>query len=362
MRKMIIIFSFILFSIIGNANTNNLNIEFSNLAQSRSDYSIHNKVIKLLEQAAPKSAVRINLYFLSYIPVAYAISSARQRGVDVKVIIDKASQSFKAYQILEKSLNSASLCPEGKCLVVCGRGVRNLKFSGACIGRRNNHNKFFLFEKLINGESHVVVQTSSNMDIGNKWNDLIQINENKNLYQSYLKYWQISKKEKKMRSYTHIHRDQHVEAYFFPRASGDPIIDILNRVDCSQGGSIRIAQSRFTKDRARVAKKLMDLKRQGCELDLLVALNPKRGSPGRNILHILGENMKIVKGLHSKFFAIDAVLDGKRQKFIITGSHNLNRNSLRNNDESLIVVKDIFAFDAYFNYWDVLKTNLVQIR
>lgn len=351
------------FGSIASADSS-IRIQFSHPQPTKEDYSIQERVGALLDLAVPGSVVRINIYLFNYIPVAQKIVDALDRGVDVKIVMDRQSGSGDVYDILsegygtKRGLNDRQACPDGKCLTVCSR----ILFVGACIGSRNNHNKFYLFERLADGRRNVVVQSTSNLTEGVSWNDIIEVDGNRGLFDTFLRYWETSQEKDRKSSYPHSYADAKVEVYFSPQKERDFYLELLARTDCREGGDIYIAHSRFTDERLEVAERLRALEREGCRIHALVTQNSGKGSPGDEVAEILGENLTVVgtspTAMHTKAMLIHARFDSTLQKVVVTGSHNLNKNSRKNNDETLIVLKDSQLFDQYESHWHLMYRTL----
>ena len=210
----------------------------------------------------------------------------------------------------------------------------------------------------------VVFQSSSNLYTNSitRFQDLVIIPYDTTLYNAYLNHF-IKMKGEDADNYVFTVQKgiSGVEAYFFPKKEGsDPIIDVLDEVDCSENGKINVAMAYFYDyGRDTVATKLNLLSEQGCDVKVITAIDWSDGkylSPGFNIIEILKTSLvKAENTLHSKFMIIDAKMNNVRKKVVIAGSHNYTSSALRQNDETFIRIEDDSIYDAYLNFWNQIN-------
>jgi len=145
----------------------------------------------------------------------------------------------------------------------------------------------------------------------------------------------------------------------------DPVLDILDGVECDDDSLIRVAHSRFEAQRSNVAKRLRTLAEHGCDVHVIARSEPGKRSPGTSVVDELEDLITVLpyKGpelrgrrnaLHTKLILIKARYRGSEEPhhIVLTGSHNLSITSLRLNDEVLLRIDDEAVFDSYAGFWE----------
>lgn len=346
-------------------------------------HTVEDKLVDLIEDAAPDSSVHMSMYQVSRTAVVEALIRASQRGVDVRLVLD-GSNYFDHRQpgsgtdiLLNGSTKYGRLeCKEQPCVHFCSGPVhlklKKQTFGGSCNGLVINHNKFFLFSKLRDGSENVVAQTSENLEdeMQHEYQDLIIIRDDKGLYDGYLSYWGSQNRDHtRLTPWKDAIGTGPVVAKFFPRIiNKDPVLQMLRRVSCGiPGPTIRIAEANF--NRVKIADRLRKLAQQGCDVKVITKIEPKMFSPTLSVVKRLGSNIMIMpyqgktpeyqlkNSIHLKIIAIDAAVDHSpvRRQFVLTGSHNLDFFSLHTNDETVLILEDTPAYLKYFEFWNRLN-------
>ncbi|MGE3668387.1 MAG: phosphatidylserine/phosphatidylglycerophosphate/cardiolipin synthase family protein [Polyangiaceae bacterium] len=326
------------------------------LAGGANDTTIEAKLGELAKAAAPGSQIRISLYHWSRQAIAYRFVDAQKAGVDVRVVLDPTNKNDQGDDWAGVATLKSEL-PSGH-VTVCNESAGQ----GACIGSDTgiNHNKFFLFSELNDGSKHVVVQSSANLTTTqlHKHNNLVIIRDDKALYDAYLSYWtDLQAQQQDLNYYRSFDGDTGTKAYFYPRASGDTILGVLDNVTCDAGTTIRVAMAFFTTGRSEIADKLVSKQQQGCAVT--VVLDQENLSSGvASTLKSGGVSLYVFptgsagEGLHSKILIIHGTYTGTANRGLVwTGSHNYTGPALRGNDEALLKLDDpevYAAFDANF--------------
>jgi len=115
----------------------------------------------------------------------------------------------------------------------------------------------------------------------------------------------------------------------------------------------------FQDGRADIAKKLNTLSAQGCKVEIITGIHWQKNyykAPGYKIIELLKN--KIIKyegNLHSKIILIDALIDKKKTKLVLTGSHNLSYYAMYVNDETLLAIKNNKIYASYLKFWNRIK-------
>ena len=278
--------------------------------------------------------------------------------MDVRVVLDGRRPSDSVVLALNEGLSSerVTLC------------LHRRSSGSACIGDKINHNKFFLFSELTDGSVNVVVQSSANLNLGqvSRHNNMVIARGNDDMYGFYLDYWDDLQAAGLDPAYFHSHRSGPLKAYFFPRASGDTILNIIGNIHCDPGTShrtrVRVAMAFFADGRVEVARALAEKKRQGCSVRVIIGSYDR--SPGAQVASVLraaGVPLIVTNGaspnVHSKYMLIEGrYASGTAvDQLVFTGSHNYNRSALRRNDEVLLRVADSDVFDAFLRNWRTIR-------
>jgi hypothetical protein len=229
------------------------------------------KIGRLAQGATAGSRIRVSIYLMWSQWIADELVKAAARGVSVQVIADSDSNST-AYTTV-------------------------------------NHDKFFLFSETTGTSASgatpvrdVVLQTSSNLtgdDLTLAWNDAMVVVGNSALHQAYADYFEDLRAAGSGETAQVADHPVETQAgvaklYLFPRASADPVVNILSTVDDPVGTNavchgnstgygtsdgrtvIRIAMHQIS--RLAVAKKLWELDNAGCYVDVVYHWLDEAGS------------------------------------------------------------------------------------
>jgi len=349
-------------------------------------YTIENKLVSLIDQAAPDSEIHMSMYQMTRTPVIKALIRASHRGVDVHMVFDGSNyfDNLKPGNGVDLLVNGSEetgrlICKTKPCVRFCSGPlhvkIKGQTFGGSCNGLVINHNKFLLFSKLMDGSENVVAQSSSNLEDEqmHDYQDLVIIRGDRGLYEGYLDYWQQQNRDKT--HYLDTHKDAvgdgSVVAKFFPRViARDPVMQLLRRVSCEPAGSmIRVAEADI--NRLNVAARLRDLAKAGCDVKVITRIDPEMFSPTVGVVKRLGSNILIlpfqgktaldraVNTIHTKLILIDAAIDGstERRQMVVTGSHNLDFFSLHTNDETLLEIEDTPLYSTYLAFWNRINSE-----
>lgn len=343
--------------------------------------TIETKLIEMIRNAEVGSSIRIAMYTFNNKEVAIELVRAGARGVDVQVVLDGKNKDLlesprSAPSILVNGITQGDQkvpplqCSAKRCVTFCTDGL-----GSSCLGAHINHNKLYLFSRLSDGRSDVVAQSSANLSEAQKfnYNDLLIIDGDKALFSKFTRYWKkLKQDDMKLGGVDSVKGDGPIRAHFSPVFffGSDPIREVLDKVDCRLAGSrIRVAHSRFKDSRVATAERLRQLSSQGCDVKVIVRDEPGKNSPGSSVVKALRgldltilpyENDEAVKNsIHTKLILIDASLNGSKTRvpIVLTGSHNLNGNSLRYNDEVLLDVRGRAIFNQYLKFWNRIKSD-----
>ncbi|MFC9977808.1 phospholipase D-like domain-containing protein [Spirillospora sp. NPDC127200] len=315
--------------------------------------------VKKLIRNTPKGAeINVSLFRLQTEGMAKELVAAHRRGAKVRLVLDSNTLSARryVYDYLKRNLGASTknrswvlLCPKG-------RGCIAPKWKGQW---SKNHNKFYSFSHTYDSRN-VVVQTSGNATGGmyNQYNDSYTSTDAR-IYGAYRKYFYDLAKRKADGNYWRTYNAGFRKTSFFPKATGDPIVDVLNRVSCS-GGRTWVSITMGILAREQIAKKLAALDDQGCHVKVV---GGQFGSsavgeltrPGRN----KGPEVRYFTGAqkqhaHSKYLLIDGLYSGKRHRLVLTGSHSYTWDALRWNDEAMITIDHAWTYGRYLSNFNLV--------
>ena len=164
--------------------------------------------------------------------------------------------------------------------------------------------------------------------------------------------------------------DTGVKGYFFPRASGDLVLSVLDNVHCEDGNAeLHVAMAFFKNDRVDVANKLRAMRDAGCTIHMIFGNYPDasaaQDSPGGDVLAALrGMDYRVYDRpgvtVHSKYMLIRARygMGAAVENLVFAGSHNWTGAALRRNDEAMQRLEDAASYQAFLNDWNVMRSRL----
>ncbi|TDD41942.1 phosphatidylserine/phosphatidylglycerophosphate/cardiolipin synthase family protein [Nonomuraea terrae] len=294
---------------------------------------------------------------------AAELVKAHRRGVGVRVVLDGDRRGAAVAARLAAELGTDVTARSW--LHVCTGPMSG--GTAACVGNKGQHNKFYLFSRA-GDASDVVVQSSANLTDLNSttyWNNAVVLPGNKRLYAAYDAYFADLAAERKNLDYFRVvqtgARGGSVRAQFFPKASGDPVVDDLAKVSCSGGTAIRVGMSEWDASRVAIAERLRDLAAGGCEVKIVYGIMDDEvkailEAQPRVELSSLGSGGALPGRIHSKYLLVEGSYDGGRDAhWIFTGSHNYNETSLRRNDETLLRLNDRNVYRQYVANFDRMR-------
>ncbi|GAB3434510.1 phospholipase D-like domain-containing protein [Actinophytocola sediminis] len=321
--------------------------------------AIVRQLCNLVHQAPRGSRIRIAHFVVSGeagLDFATELIAAHRRGVDVQLVLDGWQDTTPAAEALRAELGENE--SRKSWLHVCSR-VSPEGNTSSCIGTKGQHNKFYLFSRT-GRASDVVVQSSANLtDVNSStyWNNATTLVGNRKLYRAYNDYFEDLAAERATDDYYRTTstgmRGGMVRSFFFPRAEGDHVLEILDQVGCRGGTRIHIGMSEWDTYRIGIAQRLVELSGQGCEVAIVHGLMDPEvldtlSADPRIGLRALEQSTELPGRIHSKYFLVDGEFAGERRaRWVFTGSPNWNHTSLRRNDEAMIQTNVRAVYDAY---------------
>lgn len=344
---------------------------FNNPTVTAEQYKIRDHVRSLIQGTPAGATIRIAMYHFTDTTVANDLIDAKNRGVNVRLVIDYSSSTYTAVTSLISSLGTSRA--NASWVVLCTANA-------ACIGSAGTpimHNKFYLFSST-NGSSNVVVQASANLTTDNAtvyYNNAVTLVGNTGLYNAYVGYHDdLAAKVKNSDYYTTVSTGN-AKVYFFPRAGTDSTTDTIvnalsENVTCEGNTTVGTATGRtiirigmwyFSRD--NIAKTLRALADQKCWVEVVYT------TMDSGVMSYLSGHDRIVLYhmpdpwiIHSKYMLIEGTYAGQRDtKWVFTGSHNYTNAALRENDETLLRVQSNTIHDQYrSNFWTVRAASVQQ--
>ncbi|GAA3238865.1 hypothetical protein GCM10010468_74660 [Actinocorallia longicatena] len=318
---------------------------------------VENAIVSVIKGAPGGSKIRMSMYqFTDAYIVANALIAAKKRGVDVRIIADhtsldrwRAGGKTTAYEKVAAAVGGkAKTCPAGR----------------GCVGKQMNHNKFFLFSRS-RGSKNVVIQTSQNLmqtgGLTTDWNDAVVLADNPGAYNAYNRYfnalWAGKSNLNIWKTLGGPANGAGVTVQFFPKASGDPVAGMLNKVSCTwvdYGGGkhpteVRMAMSDINVQREWVLSALTKLKKKGCVVEVLTTIDTRK-APEQAVLNVLraggittdyADPNRTQNLMHSKYILVKGRVGKRTGFFIWTGSANMTFGALRSSDETMIQLKRV---------------------
>lgn len=353
---------------------------------SSEQWAIMNRVKDAINNAPTGSVVRIAAFSITLPQMADAMISAKNRGVNVRVVTDdhlynKEDPDSAAKTAQTERLKSA-----------LGTNISNTSYIKIChLGCMSNnqyasmHAKLFMFSTT--GKSkQVTMMGSANMSGTHlvAWNNMFTTVGDVTVYDTMRIYFdRMATEPDDENAYQNILSETGRRVYTFPRAGVDTLSEdiywgILDNVKCTGVASgygsvpgtpsssktvIRIAMFKWTENRLGVATKLRDLSNAGC--DVQVAISKSQGDFDPSALVTILSNGKIkVKDLdknsdgnggyknylHHKYIAINGYYyDDSSSKVVFTGSPNLSSASMRYSNETMIRIYTTATYDSYLS-------------
>ncbi|WP_255955124.1 phospholipase D-like domain-containing protein [Streptomyces odontomachi] len=338
--------------------------------------AIRTQVQTIVANADSGSIIRVAMYHLWDDGLANDLVAAKDRGVNVRLVLDHSTLDYpSSYNILKAALGTSTgtaswvkLCTSGSsCLGPAGTGI--------------NHNKWLLASSVGGGaQTNVVAQLTSNLTPSNYskyWNSSVTVAGNADLYNGYVGYFnKLQAESRGSWSYTYGNAGEY-KYYFFPRAgsteSSDTIVNALDNVTCRYSDasgahqtSIHIAMLKIT--RQAVADKLKSLGAAGCVVDIVYSETDSGTWP---VLHSTGLTNRCYQHdndadsstpnriVHSKNMLISGMYADVVQKVMWTGSHNFSGPALRNNDEAMLRITNASVYAAFESNFQAARAAAV---
>ena len=158
--------------------------------------------------------------------------------------------------------------------------------------------------------------------------------------------------------------------YLYPQKSYTPDLqlNLLKATSCRGAKkTIRVAQYVWTFARKPIADRLARLKRAGCDVKVIVNYDSDL-LDARVLTVLLRARIPVFNAhkigtihTHAKDLYISALVSGRQQNLVVSGSLNLTRGSLYANDEAGYKINSAAAFGQYNALWNIWVANSQRI-
>lgn len=326
---------------------------------------IMDRLISLIDATPSNATIHLSIFGFDHSGVINALKKASERGVTLHIMIDMSVEDTKAQNPPTIS-TIRGFIKTGSEVVVVTNDVNTSSI---------NHNKFVLFSELNTDKgkvSNVVFQTSHNftVDDSKKIQDAVTMSH-EGLYNAYVSYWNDIKAKASSGMKDFYYKEYNsdadgITAFFFPkRRNGvsygdDTIIEILNNITEPSTATIRVGMSDWVVSRINVANKLSELVTAGARVEVVV--KDKIDAEIQAVLRDMQSRGAFIKiynisrtNIHSKFLLIEGKYKGQQSTIVATGSHNYTTNALRNNNETLLMLRNSSLYANYVSYYNEMK-------
>jgi len=335
---------------------------------------IDKKLKQLFASTVPGSKVYGSIYKSTNKDMARAIVKSYKRNTQWNIIMDDIQRRNWLYKGFTKVITKAID------VYFCTSTPIETDTSwsgGSCLGTGINHNKFFAFSEITDPKDpsqtikYVVAQSSHNLSgsQSGKYNDLIVTYGDKQLYDTFVSYWQDMKNfdDTGAPDYTEQTINNHnttipfLKTYFSPSTFNfkNPILADLETTICMPGDAIYSAHSWLKGSAAKAILDQLDkLYNLGCKINIIARSTSKENKFVKR-LKKTDFNIVFTGKIHSKVFLINATRAatvGVNEKTYITyaGSTNLKDQAFYSNDEVSFRMENKQVLEAYKAYWKAI--------
>lgn len=341
-------------------------------------FRLERRILEAIRHTPDDGQLRFSIYSFDRMDMAKALVNARQRGVQVQVLLND-HQVTRAQRLLHRKIGHD---PTKKNFVY--------ECVASCRGRRDNlHTKFYLFSKT--GASENVIMTgSANLTLNAvkwQWNDLYTMRNKPRLWSDFENLFNRMRHDYSTNRpyYTFCGAAQGktcnrltspVYNQVFPvkvSKDDDPVMDILNSVRCVVDGKrtkVRLSMHTMRGPRAEyIADRLRTMWARGCDIKVLYGLmgfpvkrhigaNTSRGRiPLRSTGYDYNGDGDVDRYTHQKYLTIRGYWGGDKDAAVtFTGSSNWT-NKGTGGDEIVFNMHGPGNVAKYNANWDFMWNN-----
>jgi hypothetical protein len=333
------------------------------------DLALEQHAIARIDATPPGERIGFAFRDFNRRPVADALIAAHRRGVLVDGVIDGGERTRPVVRDLQAAIGADRV-------VLCGSPAFTFH---SCITNVDapslQHNKFLVFSRLGDGREDVVLQTSMNFLEPSQlsyYNDMVEIAGDHALYDAYVEFLMDMKAQVRSDDRYEIRWGDDMRTAIFPsprrqpdRFTDDTIVDRMDEIDCSEGGTIRAANMAFRSERIVILNKLIDLQRAGCDVEVVLSNADGDIMTGLVLagipvhpffLRAAAPRPQVI--VHDKFWLVDArsAASGERLKLTYAGSSNW-RGDQQRSDDLLLRIADDGVHADYLAYWEKIRSR-----
>jgi phosphatidylserine/phosphatidylglycerophosphate/cardiolipin synthase-like enzyme len=325
------------------------------VAHGGRDDTIHDEVVRLIDNAPAGSTIRGTIYSLSVQPVAKALVAAQDRGVTVLVLIDgkNAVVAGKALTIVKQLRNHRF------CTTPAAAYESRTRSGGGCISTSDSgdlHTKMFTFSSTTdpNGvrRSNVAWFGSANMTYASgsdQFNNAITVYGDAalvaGLNRNFADLW--NRRHYRGNDYYHAasrrgyYGARTATVYASPEGRGqtDTVVTRLNDVTPNASCQVRMGMNFVTSARPALLKLVKHLRAKKCRVWMVIGSSGGKIEMPRSVYDALtkaGVSIRRTSDLHDKYFLVYGKFGSLYQYRVYTGSQNWSGSALTTNDEIFV--------------------------
>ncbi len=335
------------------------------------DYSIHDRIVAMVDATPAGAAVQHVAWNISYKPFADAIIRAHQRGVKVLIAANGANVGGEQFSRVRTALGT-------RFRVCSGPSEVSGQLTKGCVTTHpagSMHAKFILFSQTGTKKNVVVVGTTNMTTHGNETNDMLITAGDAVMYQGYTTHFDNMFHQRRVRDYWSTPAGKFsstaslTRSEFSPRRSSNGGTSMELSTDTAAlalkpqtggtGCSVKVMERYWADERMPFTDQLVRLKREGCDVRVV---SDDMGGTTRSKLRAAGIPIKGtvrstptggVTKMHQKGFILEGTYNGVPRRQAFTGSHNLTSTCLRASDETFVRMRHepiVNAYEANFDY------------
>ncbi len=326
------------------------------VAHDGRDDTIHNEVVRLIDNAPASSIIRGTIYSLSVQPVAKALVAAQDRGVTVLVLIDGknltvTSQALSIAQQLRDRHRYCGYLPAAY--------ESPTRAGGGCISTSDSgdlHTKMFTFSATTDPtgaqRSNVSWFGSANMTYASgsdQFNNAITVYGDAaltaGLNRNFADLW--NRRHYRGNDYYDAasgrgyYKAPTATVYASPEGRGqtDTVASRLNDVKPNASCQVRIGMNFVTSARPALLRLVKDLRAKKCQVAMVIGTSGGKIEMDRGVYDALtkaGVSIRRAPAVHDKYFIVYGKFGSRYEYRVYTGSQNWSGSALTTNDEIFV--------------------------
>ncbi len=325
------------------------------VAHGGRDDTIHDEVVRLIDNAPRGSTIRGTIYSLSVQPVAKALVAAQDRGVTVLILIDGKN--------LKESGKALTIAQQLRYARYCGYPVAayesRTKAGGGCVSTSDSgdlHSKMFTFTATTDPtgarRSNVSWFGSANMTYASgsdQFNNAVTVygdatlaaGLNRNFADLWNRRHYPGNDYYDGKSGRGYYKAKTATVYASPEGKGqtDTVVSRLNDIKPNSSCQVRIGMNFVTAGRPSLLKLVKNLRAKKCRVYIAVGSTGSKIEMDRGVYDALikaGVVIRRAPAVHDKYFLVYAKFGSRYEYRVYTGSQNWSASALSTNDEIFV--------------------------